>query len=98
MADDQVLVASLDGNSTKEHRDAITMWLRDVAQVEFWHHLEYTWVIVDKRGQLTAQALRDRLMVLAPGINNLVVGVVRGIYSGFAPRNAHQWLIDNLEN
>jgi hypothetical protein len=81
--------------ATKEQRDAFTTSLQ-TSPAGFWHHTEYSWLIVDLPDTRTAASLRDQLGTIMPGVTTIVLRVIPRDWAAFAPTTGHKWLHDTL--
>jgi hypothetical protein len=94
-------VVGVDGEATTLQRDAFTAHLQQLPSVGLWHHLAYTWLILDAEGALTAATLRAKAVQLMPGSGDIRsnVIVVEGKprdWAAFVPEAAHKWLKDHV--
>ena len=87
-------------SKTPEQEQVLVEYLKS-SGYGWWHWLNNTWLIVDKKGTSSARRFRDELGRLLPGVRN-VVFELRGhddTWAGFGPsggeQNMFEWIKKN---
>lgn len=92
----KVFIVTVDGDATREQRDAFTDYVRelnDTLGVGFWHHLTSTWLVSDSSDTLTVTKLRDKVNELMPSVNVVVLSTTSFTpWAVSAPKAGHAWL------
>lgn len=90
-----IYVVSVDLEANAEQRDLFTDYLKD-EDAKYWHHISFTWIVVDEQDALSCVKIRERLLELMPGVANIVMKVKSLDYASYSNKLGHDWISTNL--
>ena len=82
-------------DATSDQQNTVTEFLKDKANVGYWHWFSDVWLVSDPYQKWTAKELRDELSSLIPASHKLVVQIDGdNTWSGFGNTKMFEWLQD----
>lgn len=66
--------------------------------IAWWHYIKGTWLVVDPKGEITAEQIRNRIREAFPDVNHMVFEVpLGGTWNGFGPPKMQKWLEESWD-
>lgn len=79
-------IVNINGNTTPQEDEKFSSFLNE-KKVYWWHWLSNTWLIVDNSDSVDAKDLRDKIVEIYNGKNNLVLEIsTGGTWFGYGPQ------------
>ena len=79
-------IVNIDGNTTPQEDEKFSAFLNE-KKISWWHWLSNTWLVVDTSDLIKAQNLRDKIIEIYNGKNNLVIEIPDGgVRYGYGPK------------
>lgn len=94
-------IVNIDGNTTDQEDERFSAFLNE-KKLGWWHWLSNTWLLVDRSDLIKAQDLRDKIIEIYNGKNNLVLEIPDGgVWCGYGPKtpnnNMFKWIKEYWE-
>ena len=90
-----VYLVTYDLNKTGQDYDSVYKAIKDASTGVWWHFLESTWII---KTHLTIQQVTDKVKSKMDDNDSLLVIEVKNNYSGWLPKDAWEYLRENVFN